>query len=174
MVARGHRRLCETCGIGRHARDATFAQGRAHRAVKPCGMTWLARDRPLVQLTQQVEERQHDRRLEHQARRQLQQQASQLAVQAVDFAEKGFQCWTAIAQASHVADAARHLHREPECFRHRRRPAAIGCGQVRAIERGIDFHRAENLRIARQMAVPIREFVGVFRRNRPARAADVE
>jgi len=160
------------CGIGRDTRDSVLAQGRIHVRPEPRDMSRLASDRAMVAFAQLVQERQHNPRIEGQARRQLQQQDAEFRAEATCLIEKCLHLRAAVAQTFRVTDGLGHFHREAKTCRHRFGPACIGLRLVGPVERRIDFHRIEGARVAFKMSATAGKRAGLCRCDRPACAAD--
>lgn len=92
----------------------------------------------------------------------------------MNLTQEGLQGGAAFEQSRLVADGAGHLHRKAEVVRHRRRPAGVGSGLMGAVERRIDFHTVEYLRVSLQVTAVVRESRRASLRDSPSGATEVE
>jgi len=158
--------------IGRDTRHLIPGQQRVDGSGQPAGMPRLADHRSVVARAQQVEESAGHARIEDVRRRQLHEQRPALLREPRAFHEKLVERDAGTPQRELVRDVARHLHRELEVGRRARRPLRVGGGDMRAIERGVDFSAAEPSRVALEMGPGPTALRGKGARNRPTRGAD--
>jgi len=105
----------------------------------------LAHHRAVEAGAQALEEGGRQLAVEGERGRQLHQQRTQPVAESADLVEERGQRRRGLGrglQAGLVRERARHLHGEAEAARRRGRPALVGGALVRAVERGVDLHRA--------------------------------
>nr|WP_246690492.1 hypothetical protein [Microvirga aerophila] len=98
-------------------------------------MAGLAYDAALDPAPQLAQELICNAGLEAQARRQLNQQWTELVPKATHLRHEPVQQVASVLQPSLMGDGLRHLYGKAEVVRHRDRPALLGGHSVQAIER---------------------------------------
>ncbi|MDQ0032744.1 hypothetical protein J2W30_000485 [Variovorax boronicumulans] len=144
----GRRRFVEQHRIGQHATDLEARQQRLGHRHEPAAMPRLQCHGTGVPLPHIGEKPANHGSIESEARRQLHDQAPEPVAQPHDLRQKFIEGRHRAGQPLLVRDGLRQLDREAKSAGCARGPALVGLALVRPIERGIDLHRIEALRIA--------------------------
>lgn len=150
------------------ARDTQLGQQRIDIVREPAGVPRLADDAAAMNVSEGPQEPSARIWVEAEARRQLDQERAKLGAEPGDLAEELAQQPLGSIEPLLVRDRARKLDGEAKPFGHGRRPSRIGPDSVGPVERSVDLHGIEALRVAFQMAAGCGERIGMGLRHAPA------